>query len=76
MLLSTFKRFFFTFYGILHLTTCPHTSQQNQVAERKLSHVLNVARTLLVHMYVPKTFWVEAILCASFNKYNALFCTL
>ena len=29
-------------HGILHQTTCPHTSQQNEVAKRKLRHLLYV----------------------------------
>jgi transposase InsO family protein len=32
---------------IIHQTSCPHTSQQNGVAERKYRHLLDVARTLL-----------------------------
>jgi hypothetical protein len=39
-------------HGIIHLTSCTHTSQQNSVAERKLCHLLDVARTLLFDMKV------------------------
>jgi len=49
---------FCTSHGILHQTTCSHTSQQNGVAERNLPHLLDVARTLLIYMHVPRTFWV------------------
>jgi hypothetical protein len=50
--------------GIIHQTSCPHTSQQNGVVERKHRHLLDVARTLLFHMQVPKHFWGEAVLTA------------
>ena len=43
-------------HGILHQTSCPHTSQQNRVAERKHRHILNVTRTLMVQMHVPKCY--------------------
>ena len=39
--------------GIIHQTSCPHTSQQNGVAERKHRHILDVTRTLMIHMHVP-----------------------
>ena len=32
--------------GIIHQTSCPRTSQQNGVAERKYRHLLDIARTL------------------------------
>ena len=51
-------------HGIIHQTSCPHTSQQNGVAERKHRHLLDVARTLLFHMQVPKHFWGDAVLTA------------
>ena len=51
-------------HGIIHQTNCPHTSQQNGVAERKHRHLLDVARTLLFHMQVPKHFWGDAVLTA------------
>ena len=34
--------------GIIHQTSCPYTSQQNGVAERKHRHLLDMACTLLV----------------------------
>jgi hypothetical protein len=43
--------------GIIHQTSCPHTSQQNGVAELKHRHLLHVARTLLFHMQVSKHFF-------------------
>ncbi|KAL0319366.1 UNVERIFIED_CONTAM: Retrovirus-related Pol polyprotein from transposon RE2 [Sesamum angustifolium] len=43
--------------GILHQTSCPYTSQQNGVAERKHRHLLDVARTIMTHMHVPKSYW-------------------
>lgn len=39
--------------GILHETTCPHTPQQNGVAERKNRHILETARALLLGASVP-----------------------
>ncbi|CAN6709377.1 unnamed protein product [Malus baccata var. baccata] len=47
--------------GILHETTCPHTPQQNGVAERKNRHILETARALLIGASVPKRFWSEAV---------------
>ena len=53
-------------YGIIHQTSCSHTSQQNGVAERKHRHVLDVARTLMSHMHVPKYIWSDVVLTACF----------
>ena len=39
---------------IIHQTSYSHTSQQNGVAERKHRHILDVARTLVIHTSVPK----------------------
>ena len=40
--------------------------QQNGVAERKNGHVLAVTKTLLFHNNVPKYYWGEAALTASY----------
>ncbi|KAK4403247.1 Retrovirus-related Pol polyprotein from transposon RE2 [Sesamum angolense] len=52
--------------GILHQTSCPYTSQQNGVAERKHRHLLDVARTIMTHMHVPKSYWGDVVLTACY----------
>ena len=48
-------------HGILHQSTCPHTSQQNGVAERKHRHLLDMTLILLVEMGVPHFLWSDAL---------------
>ena len=48
---------FFQQEGIVHKSSCIDTPQQNGVAERKMRHLINVARTLLHYHRVPKSFW-------------------
>jgi hypothetical protein len=50
--------------GILHQTSYPDTPPQNGVAERKNRHILEVARSLMYTMNVPKFLWSEAVLIA------------
>ena len=52
--------------GIIHQTSCPHTSQQNGVAERKHRHLLDMTCTLLVEMGVPHYLWHDALLTSAY----------
>ncbi|WKA04900.1 hypothetical protein VitviT2T_022897 [Vitis vinifera] len=51
-------------YGTIHHLTCPGTSQQNGRAERKLRHILDTIRALLLSTKIPAPFWGEASLHA------------
>ena len=52
--------------GIIHLSLCVDTPQQNGVAERKNRNLLEVTRSLMLTTHVPKMFWGEAMLTATF----------
>ena len=43
-------------YGTVHHLTCPGTSQQNGKAERKLRHILDTVRALILSAKVPAPF--------------------
>ena len=51
----TFNAFklFCSSHGITHQFSCPHTPQQNGVAERKHRHVVEYALTMLSHSKLP-----------------------
>ena len=51
-------------YDTVHQLTCPSISQQNGRAERKLHHILDTVRALLLFAKVPASFWGEAALHA------------
>jgi hypothetical protein len=53
-------------FGIIHQTTCPGTSEQNGLAERKNRHLLEVTRCLMIAMNVPKFLWSEAVMTAAY----------
>lgn len=57
---------FLSAHGILHQSSCPHTPQQNDIAERKNRHLVETARTLLLHANVPLQHWGEAVLTSCF----------
>jgi transposase InsO family protein len=42
--------------GILHRRTCPHTSQQNGIVERKHRHIVDMGLTLLAQSGLNKKF--------------------
>lgn len=57
---------FLSSHGIMHQTSCVNTAAQNGVAERKNRHLLEVARSLMFEMNVPKFFWSEAVKTAAY----------
>lgn len=74
--------------GIIYESSCASTPQQNGVAERKNKHILEVARTMMIHGHIPHRFWADAVLtvCYLINRmpsfvldgaipYNVLFPT-
>ncbi|GJW72232.1 ribonuclease H-like domain-containing protein, partial [Tanacetum coccineum] len=56
----------FNSLGRVHQTSCAYTSQQNEIAERKHKHLLNVARSLLFQSGIPLYMWTECILTAAY----------
>lgn len=52
--------------GIQQLVSCPHTPQQNGLAERKHIHLTELALTMLFHRKVPQELWVEAFFTSVF----------
>jgi histone deacetylase 1/2 len=57
---------FFQKLGISHRVSCPHTHQQNGVAERKDRHIVETGLTLLAHASVPFCYWSDAFTIACF----------
>ncbi|RVW29613.1 Retrovirus-related Pol polyprotein from transposon TNT 1-94 [Vitis vinifera] len=57
---------FMSHHGILHQSSCAHTPQQNGVAERKNRHLVETARTILLHSNVPFRFLGDAVLTACY----------
>jgi hypothetical protein len=55
---------FLTKHGIVHQKSCPYTSQQNGLAERKLRHILEIGLTLLAHSHLSNRYWVDSFLTA------------
>lgn len=51
---------FLSKFGIYHRLTCPRTSQQNGIAERKHCHFQELDLTLLVQSHHKQNFWVDA----------------
>ncbi|KAK2415821.1 myosin-16 [Trifolium repens] len=52
--------------GIIHEPSCVKIPQQNGIAERKNRHLLNQTRAILFQNKVPKKYWGESVLTASY----------
>ena len=63
---STSFSSFMSSNGILHQSSCAYTPQHNGVVERKNCHLVETARTLLLHHKVPQRFWGDAILAVCY----------
>lgn len=57
---------FFKNLGITHQVSCPHTHQQNGVAERKHRHIVEVGLALLATASMPLHFWDHEFLAATY----------
>ena len=53
-------------HGIQQQLSCPHTPQQNGLAERKHRHLVELGLSMLFQSHVPHKFWVEAFFTANF----------
>ncbi|CAI7832621.1 unnamed protein product, partial [Closterium sp. NIES-54] len=51
--------------GILHSFTLPASPQKNGIAERRISLVMEVARTSMIHAAAPHSLWPFALFLAS-----------
>ncbi|KAG8478760.1 hypothetical protein CXB51_028634 [Gossypium anomalum] len=61
----------FASQGILHRVSCPHTSEQNGVAERKHRHIVETGLTLLAQANLPMKLWGYAF-CSAVHLINQL----
>ena len=52
--------------GIIHQTSCAHNPEQNGVSERKNRFLLEITRALMIESQVPKSFWPEALVTATY----------
>jgi hypothetical protein len=51
---------FCSYSGSIHQFTCPHTSQQNSVAEHKHCHIVDMTLTLISQSSLPFRYWSYA----------------
>ncbi|KAG8475464.1 hypothetical protein CXB51_032333 [Gossypium anomalum] len=57
--------------GIIHRVSCPHTSKQNGVAERKHRHVVETGLTVLAQANLPIDYW-GYVFCSAMHLINRL----
>jgi len=53
-------------HGILHRMACPYTHQQQGTVERRHRQIVETGLTLLASSSVPRRYWDEAFVTASF----------
>ncbi|KAJ3697958.1 hypothetical protein LUZ61_001663 [Rhynchospora tenuis] len=51
---------------LVHQTTCPHTPQQNGVAERKHRHLVELVLANMAHAQIPAEYWDELLSSVNF----------
>ncbi|CAM8888862.1 unnamed protein product [Rhodiola kirilowii] len=52
--------------GCIHQSSCTYTPQQNGIVERKHRHLLDVARAIRIQANLPKIFWGDCVLSATY----------
>jgi hypothetical protein len=52
--------------GIQHRVSCPHTHQQNGVADQKHCNIMETSLALLAHSSLPLRFWDDAFVTACY----------
>ena len=57
---------FCSYSGSIHQFTCPHTSQQNSIAEHKHRHIVDMTLTLISQSSLPFRYWSYAFSTAIF----------
>jgi hypothetical protein len=65
---NTFLRNSLSSQGIQHITTAPHNSEQNGMAERSNRTVMDGARTVLDESGLPKRFWNFAVTFVAYSR--------
>ena len=58
--------------GIIHQSNCFDTPQRNGIAKRKSCHLMEVAKAIMFTSRVPKIFWGEVVLMASYLIHRML----
>lgn len=65
---------FFAVFGILHETSCPHTPEQNGVAESKHGHIIQTSITVV--QQAPCCSWEHVRKWKSVSSMLYLFCVI
>lgn len=72
---NTTMQDFLNSQGTIHQRSCPHTPEQNGVAERKHRHLIETIVALLHQAQLPNKYWLEA-LCTAVYLINRMPTTL